>query len=47
MDIAFTYYATSEDVLMGFNGVGVNGLPCTPVSAAEAKPSDNPAVQLG
>jgi hypothetical protein len=44
---SFTYYATSEDVLMAITAVAVNGLPCQPVSASESKPSDSSAVQLG
>ena len=43
----FTYYATSEDVLMGIDTVAVNGLPCQAITSTDARPTDSIAVQQG
>ena len=47
LEMASTYYATSEDVVMGIIDLLINENTCTQLSASISRPTDDEPVKLG
>ena len=47
LEMASTYYATSEDVVMGIIDLLISENTCTQLSASTSRPTDDVPIKLG